>query len=129
MAHRLPALTITFDGQPTPTATSGYGDANAVVLTTAIPALALTLTSVSLGAGAGQALSAHLAQAYGREPALAVERVDALELPVSHARRRCLLEHAAALYRDASASTTAAVTVDVSDAALAAADALFDPHA
>ena len=127
MARTLPALAVTLGGRPTDTQTTGAGTANAVVLTTAVPQLALTLTSVYLGAGAGQALAAHLTQAPQRDPELAVQRVDAIELPVSHARRRCLLDHATALQHAAGALADATVAIDVPDVALAAADELFEP--
>jgi hypothetical protein len=124
MATTLPALTITLDGQPSPAQTSGAGVADAAVLTTAVPHIALTLTSVYLAG----ALAAHLIRAPGRPPRLDVDDVDPDELPVTHARQRCLLNHAAALQRAAAQLTAREVTIDVPDSALTVAAQLFDPH-
>jgi hypothetical protein len=124
MATTLPALTITVDGQPSPAQTSGAGVADAAVLTTAVPHIALTLTSVYLAG----ALAAHLIRAPGRPPRLDVDDVDPDELPVTHARQRCLLNHAATLQRAAAQLTAREVTIDVPDSALAVAGQLFDPH-
>jgi hypothetical protein len=124
MATTLPALTITVDGRPSPAQTSGAGVADAAVLTTAVPHIALTLTSVYLAG----ALAAHLIRAPGRPPRLDVDDVDPDELPVTHARERCLLNHAAALQRAAAQLTAREVTIDVPDSALTVAAQLFDPH-
>ena len=124
MATTLPALTITVDGQPSPAQTSAAGVADAAVLTTAVPHIALTLTSVYLAG----ALAAHLIRAPGRPPRLDVDDVDPDELPVTHARQRCLLNHAAALQRAAAQLTAREVTIDVPDSAVTAAAQLFDPH-
>jgi len=50
----------------------------------------LTLTSICLTAGQGSTLAAHLVRAPGREPQLIAHDVDTAELPVTHARERCL---------------------------------------
>lgn len=124
---RLPPVPITADGQPTVAQTDGHGHATAVLLTTAIADLALTLTSIYLGAGTGQTLVAHLVQAPG-QPRVHSELVDADQLPVTHARERCLLEHAGALQHAAS-QLGHILAIDLTDAALAAAGKLYDPAA
>ncbi|MBA3861157.1 MAG: hypothetical protein H0X56_04225, partial [Solirubrobacterales bacterium] len=83
--------------------------------------IALTLTSVYLAG----ALAAHLIRAPGRPPRLDVDDVDPDELPVTHARQRCLLNHAAALQRAAAQLTAREVTIDVPDSALTVAAQLF----
>ncbi|MGI8536605.1 MAG: hypothetical protein ACR2K2_08920 [Mycobacteriales bacterium] len=96
------------------------------MLTTALPhiALTLTLTSVYLAG----ALAAHLIRAPGCPPRVDVDEVEPDELPVTRARQRCLLSHAAALQRAAEQLTAGTVTIDVPDSALAATAQLFDPH-
>lgn len=75
----------------------------------------------------GQLPAAHLIQAPRRTPHLDVNQIDAAQLPVTHGRQRCLLDHASAL-RDALVEVTSAtVTIDVPDAALQAAADLFEP--
>ena len=87
---------------------------------------ALTLTSVYLGAGQGTALAAHLLRAPGREPKLIVNEVDTAAVPVTHARERCLLDHAGAL-QQAADDLGHTLAIELSDAAMAAASRLYDP--
>jgi len=126
MARNLPILAVTLDGRPTTAQLTGHGAPDAVVLTTALADTALALTSVYLGAGQGSALAAHLVRAPGHKPKLIAHDVDTAELPVTHARERCLLDHAAAL-QQAAEELGHTLAIELSDAALAAARGLYDP--
>ncbi len=123
MPRALPALHVTINGLRVDAETVAQAGPDTLTLTTTLAAHGLTLTTTYLGDGRGRTLIGVLERArIGAR--IDASWTDAAELPVTHARGRCLLDHAARLHALAQAQVTSGVCVDVTDHALAAADAL-----
>ncbi|MDQ3090906.1 MAG: hypothetical protein M3R46_04430 [Actinomycetota bacterium] len=89
------ALELTVDGQPVASSTRELAAGPyTVVIATAIPELALRLHSTYIGSEHSDSIVVHLELGLNKDRPLAVRRYPHGELPVVHARHRCLLEHA-----------------------------------
>lgn len=114
----LPGIAITIDGALARSETTvAVAAANVVVLTTALAEHAVTVTSSYVGHQAVATHVTHLILTPQRSYVASAQHPHA-EVPVTHARERCVLEHATVL-QDATAGR-----VDVSDRALLAATEL-----
>jgi hypothetical protein len=83
-----------------------------LALITALGELGVTLTSTYVGHAQTETLATHLVVTRERQELEQVEHSrDAL--PVTHARERCLLDHAARVQQTVSEATGGAVTVDI----------------
>lgn len=108
----LDGITLTIDGQPVASQTILTAIApHVIVLTTTLPDQAVTLTSTYTGHPATGTHATHLELAPGLER-LHTRDHDHDSLPGTHARERCLLDHAATLHEFTAAH------VDVADVAL-----------
>ena len=93
---------------------------NGYAIATAIPALGVVLDSHYVGHEHTESVVVHLELA-GRGPrAVKIRTYDHAELPVVHARRRSLLEHAGQLQELVERATGATVRVDVDELVLEA---------
>lgn len=114
----LPGIAITIDGALARSeTTAAVAAANVVVLTTALAEHAVTVTSSYVGHQAVATHVTHLILTPQRSYVASAQHPHA-EIPVTHARGRCVLEHATVL-QDATTGR-----VDVSDRALLAATEL-----
>ena len=108
----LDGITLTLDGHQAPSETIVVAPApHVLVLTTTLPEPAVTLTSTYVGHPLAGTHATHLELAIGRAR-LHTRDHDPDSIPVTHARDRCLLDHAAMLQE-----LTGAL-VDVDDVAL-----------
>jgi len=118
---RLPDPRVELDGQRAWASTQlTYAGAYQLTLSTALPRLGIELHSSYLGhPDADQSTASHLQLVPGLEPRTWTAAHDSAELPVSQARRRCLLDHLLELQQLLSAETGAAeVSVELPDEAL-----------
>ena len=92
---------------------------NGYAIATAVPALAVVLDSHYVGHEHTRSVVVHLELAPGARRNLAIHTYAHDELPVVHARRRSLLEHAGALQELLARATDEPVSVDVDERDLA----------
>lgn len=105
-------ITLSIGAEPVPSETILTAIApHALVLTTTLPDHGMTLTSTYTGHPATGTHATHLELAPGLER-LHTRDHDHDSLPLTHARERCLLDHAATLHEFTAAH------VDVADVAL-----------
>ena len=108
------ALELTHDGQSAASSTRELAaGAYTVVIATAIPELALRLHSTYIGSESSDSIVVHLELGASKDRPLAERRYPHSELPVVHARHRCLLEHAGHLQQLVTDLTGARVAIDV----------------
>ncbi len=107
------ALELTVDGHNIASSTwEERAGAYTTVIATAIPELALRLHSTYVGSEHSDSIAVHLELGAG-ERGLVVRRYPHGELPVVHARHRCLLEHATHLQQLVADHTGAHVAIEV----------------
>ena len=108
------ALELTHDGQSAASSTRELAAGPyTVVIATAIPELALRLHSTYIGSESSDSIVVHLELGASKDRPLAERRYPHGDLPVVHARQRCLLEHAAHLQQLVTDLTGARVAIDV----------------
>lgn len=92
-------MSVRLDGREVPSATrlTVAGDP-VLVLSTTLPTVPLTLTSTYLGHEDVPTSILHLTVPAGRPAELEHRQLPRGELPVTHARGRCLFDHAAQLH-------------------------------
>jgi hypothetical protein len=114
---------ISGDGRPVASETTATAAGTSVlVLITTLGELGVTITSTYIGHAGTETLAAHLAVTRERRTLEHVEHSrDAL--PVTHARERCVLDHAQQLQNGLVARTGGTVAVDIAPRALARATA------
>ena len=116
----LPSADIAIDGRAIPSETLfAYAGAFQLTLSTALPDEGVQLHSSYLGhESAEHSSAAHLVIAPGGHPHLWTVEHDPANLPVTYARRHCLLDHLAVLADKLRQRTNAQVLVDVAPQAL-----------
>lgn len=99
MADRQPvSLPITLAGQPQASETlAATVGAYVVVLATTLPDYGVTVTSTYLGYPGADTQATHLLLAPGRGAGTRTDVRSEHSIPVTHARRHCLTDHAAVL--------------------------------
>jgi hypothetical protein len=120
----LDGVRISVDGRPITSETTGTAAGPSVlVLITALGELGVTITSTYVGHEGTDTLAAHLVVTRERR---ALEQADHSRdaLPVTHARERCLLDHAQQVQEALVIRTGGTVAVDVAAGALARAIAV-----
>ena len=93
---------------------------NGYAIATAVPALAVVLDSHYVGHEHTRSVVVHLELAGGPGRELRIRTYEHGELPVVHARRRSLLEHAGVLQELLARATEEPVSVDVDELVLEA---------
>jgi hypothetical protein len=117
--QQVEGIRISLDGRPvTSETTATAAGPSVLVLITALRELGVTITSTYIGHANTHTLAAHLVVTRDRRTLEHVEHSrDAL--PVTHARARCLLDHAQQLQDALVAHPSGPVAIDVAPGALA----------
>jgi hypothetical protein len=89
-----------------------------VVVTTALPDLGTQITTTYVGADDADTIAIDLCLPGTRRATVAPRTIRRESVPVTHARRQCLLDHARHVMNQLRVHDRAVWTVDVSDAAL-----------
>ena len=122
--QQIEGVRISVDGRPVASETTATAAGPSVlVLITAFGELGVTITSTYIGHEGTETLAAHLVVSRGRR---VLEQVEHSRdgLPVTHARERCLLDHAQQVQDALVVETSGTITIDIAPGALARAIAV-----
>jgi hypothetical protein len=115
---RVDGLTVRVDGSEMPCDTRSVGIGGDIfVLSTAVPSLGLTMHSSYHGHEGLETVIVRMTLAPGSVHETS-DRIARAEIPVTHARDRCLLDHVAQVRDAVHARTNRRTTVEIDDATL-----------
>ena len=120
MVTVLEPIQVQLDGRVTRSETTLRETAPHVVLTTTLPDVPLTVVTVYIGADDVATTAVHLVLARRPQARTSTRTLPRDEVPVTHARDRCLLDHLAETRSALSSLGAEAPTIEVDDAAVRA---------